>query len=73
MRLTLDRIRKNDLMDNKNFSPKIKEVIERSREEALRLGHSFVTSEHLLLGIIAERTNLAVKVLESLDIDTTEL
>ena len=49
-------------MDNKNFSPKILEVIEKSRGEAIRLGHSFVTTEHLLLGIINERNNLAVKV-----------
>ena len=36
------------------FSPKVKEVISYSREEALRLGHDYIGIEHLLLGLIRE-------------------
>ena len=60
-------------MNNRRFSPKVKQVIARSREEAIRLGHDFIGTEHLMLGIVAEKESLAVKVLESLDVDATEL
>ena len=36
------------------FSPRVKEVIQYSREEAIRLGHDYIGCEHLLLGIIRE-------------------
>jgi ATP-dependent Clp protease ATP-binding subunit ClpC len=55
------------------FSPKVKDVISKSRGEALRLGHDYIGTEHLLLGITTDTKNLAVKVLESLDVDTEEL
>lgn len=55
------------------FSPKVKEVISKSRGEALRLGHDYIGTEHLLLGITTDSKNLAVKVLESLDVDREEL
>jgi ATP-dependent Clp protease ATP-binding subunit ClpC len=51
----------------------VKEVIKRSREEAFRLGHDFIGTEHLLLGIVSERDSLAVRVLESLDVELSEL
>ncbi len=51
------------------FSPKVKEVISYSREEALRLGHDFIGTEHLLLGLIRDGEGLAIKVLKSMDID----
>ena len=57
----------------KKFSPKVKQVISRSREEAIRLGHDYIGTEHLLLGITKDVNELAVKVLNSLDIDTNEL
>jgi ATP-dependent Clp protease ATP-binding subunit ClpC len=57
----------------KKFSPKVKQVISRSREEAIRLGHDYIGTEHLLLGITKDVNELAVKVLNSLDIDTSEL
>jgi ATP-dependent Clp protease ATP-binding subunit ClpC len=60
-------------MNNRRFSPKVKQVIARSREEAVRLGHDFIGTEHLMLGIVAEKDSLAVKVLESLDVDSSEL
>ena len=51
------------------FSPKVKEVISYSREEAIRLKHDQIGVEHLLLGLIREGDGLAIKVLRSLDID----
>ena len=60
-------------MNNRRFSPKVKQVIAKSREEAVRLGHDFIGTEHLMLGIVAEKESLAVKVLESLDVDSAEL
>ena len=60
-------------MNNKRFSPKVKQVISRSRDAAIRLGHDFIGTEHLLLGIMAETDSLAIKVLESLDVNPNEL
>jgi ATP-dependent Clp protease ATP-binding subunit ClpC len=51
------------------FSPKVKEVIQYSREEALRLNHDYIGIEHLLLGLIREGEGLAIKTLRSLDVD----
>ncbi|MBI1192235.1 MAG: AAA domain-containing protein [Bacteroidetes bacterium] len=59
-------------MDAK-FSPKVKEVISFSREEALRLGHDYIGTEHLLLGLIREGEGLAIKVLRSLEVDILNL
>ncbi len=55
------------------FSPKVKEVISYSREEALRLKHDQIGIEHLLLGLIREGEGLAIKVLKSLEIDVLML
>ncbi|NBC08171.1 MAG: AAA domain-containing protein [Bacteroidetes bacterium] len=60
-------------MNNKRFSPKVKQVISRSRDAAIRLGHDYIGTEHLLLGIMAEMDSLAVKVLESLDVNPAVL
>ena len=55
-------------MDAK-FSPRVREVISLSREEALRLGHNYIGVEHLLLGIIKEGEGTAVRILEGLNCD----
>ncbi|MCX6199105.1 MAG: ATP-dependent Clp protease ATP-binding subunit [Bacteroidetes bacterium] len=55
------------------FSPKVKEVISYSREEALRLNHDYIGIEHLLLGLIREGEGLAIKALKSLEIDAVML
>ena len=60
-------------MNNKRFSPKVKQVISRSRDAAIRLRHDYIGTEHLLLGIMAEMDSLAVKVLESLDVNPAAL
>ena len=55
------------------FSPRVKDVISFSREEALRLGHDYIGVEHLLLGIIREGEGVAVKIIENSNIDLKEL
>jgi ATP-dependent Clp protease ATP-binding subunit ClpC len=51
------------------FSPRVKEVIQFSREEAIRLGHGYIGTEHLLLGIIREGEGKALIQLKALGID----
>ncbi|MBL6681009.1 MAG: ATP-dependent Clp protease ATP-binding subunit, partial [Flavobacteriaceae bacterium] len=52
-----------------NFSSRVKDVITYSKEEAIRLGHDFIGTEHLLLGILRDGGGKAIKILKSLDID----
>lgn len=56
-----------------NFSPKVKDVIAFSKEEALRLGHSFIGTEHLLLGLLREGDGKAIEILNTLSIDLDHL
>jgi len=56
-----------------NFSERVQEVIRLSREEALRLGHDYIGTEHLLLGIIREGQGVAVKILRNLEVDLIKL
>lgn len=56
-----------------NFSERLQDVIRLSREEALRLGHDYIGTEHLLLGIIREGQGMAVKILRNLDVDLIKL
>ena len=55
------------------FSPRVKDVIAFSREEALRLGHDYIGTEHLLLGLIREGDGMAIKILKTLGIDTARV
>ncbi len=55
------------------FSPRVKDVISYSREEALRLGHDYIGTEHLLLGLIREGDGMAIKILKALGVDTVRL
>ena len=52
-----------------NFSSRVKDVITYSKEEAIRLGHDFIGTEHLLLGILRDGGGKAIKILSALDID----
>jgi ATP-dependent Clp protease ATP-binding subunit ClpC len=52
-----------------NFSPRVKDVISFSKEEALRLGHDFIGTEHLMLGILRDGNGKAITILNSLSID----
>lgn len=55
------------------FSQRVKEVIQYSREEAIRLGHDYIGCEHLLLGIIREGEGKAIQTIKLLDIDALRL
>ncbi len=55
------------------FSNRVKEVISLSREEALRLGHDYIGTEHLLLGMIREGEGVAVSLLKKLGVSLEEL
>lgn len=55
------------------FSNRVKEVISLSREEALRLGHDYIGTEHLLLGMIREGEGVAVGLLKKLGLSLDEL
>jgi ATP-dependent Clp protease ATP-binding subunit ClpC len=55
------------------FSNRVKEVISLSREEALRLGHDYIGTEHLLLGMIREGDGVAVAVLKKLGVPLEDL
>ncbi|WP_394676444.1 ATP-dependent Clp protease ATP-binding subunit [uncultured Sphingobacterium sp.] len=55
------------------FSPRVKDVISYSREEALRLGHDYIGTEHLLLGLIRDGDGIAIKLLKGLNVDTAKL
>ena len=52
-----------------NFSPKVRDVITFSKEEAIRLGNDFIGTEHLLLGLIRKKDGKAVEILTSFDVD----
>ncbi len=56
-----------------NFSPRVKDVIAFSKEEALRLGHDFIGTEHLMLGLLRDGNGKAVNILNALDIDLNHL
>lgn len=61
----------NDMDDN--FSPRVKDVIAYSKEEALRLGHDFIGTEHLLLGLLRDGSGKAINILGALEIDLEHL
>lgn len=56
-----------------NFSPRVKDVISYSKEEALRLGHGSIGTEHLMLGILRDGEGKAVSILRTIDVDLDEL
>ncbi len=56
-----------------NFSPKVKDVIAYSKEEALRLGHDFIGTEHLILGLLRKGEGKAIQILNALEINLEHL
>ena len=56
-----------------NFSPRVKDVIAFSKEEALRLGHEFIGTEHLMLGLLRDGEGKAINILNAMDIDLGHL
>ena len=56
-----------------NFSPRVRDVITYSKEEALRLGHDYIGTEHLLLGILRDGEGTAVAILRDLGLDLSNV
>ncbi|MFS4467754.1 ATP-dependent Clp protease ATP-binding subunit [Maribacter sp. 2210JD10-5] len=56
-----------------NFSPRVKDVIAYSKEEALRLGHDFIGTEHLMLGLLRDGNGKAISILDALQVDLDHL
>ncbi|MBE2264639.1 MAG: ATP-dependent Clp protease ATP-binding subunit [Flavobacteriales bacterium] len=56
-----------------NFSNRLHDVLRLSREEAFRLGHDYIGTEHLLLGIIREGEGVGIKILRNLNVDLSKL
>src|SRR5690554_1425998 len=54
---------------NTIFSKALREILVYSREEAIRLGNEFISSEHLFLGILREGQSNAIRILETLLVD----
>ena len=63
----LNRLFKKTMDDN--FSSRVKDVITYSKEEALRLGHDFIGTEHLMLGLLRDGNGKAISILSALEID----
>ncbi len=55
------------------FSPRVKDVITYSREEAMRLGHDYIGIEHLMLGMIRDGEGVGMRLLKNLGVDAMEL
>ena len=58
---------------NNKFSLRVQQVIQYSREEAIRLGHDFIGTEHLLLGLIRLGEGLATQILQNLNCELDEV
>ncbi len=56
-----------------NFSQRVKDVIAFSKEEALRLGHNFIGTEHLMLGILRDGGGKAIAILNAIEVNLEEL
>ena len=56
-----------------NFSPRVRDVITFSKEEALRLGHDYIGTEHLLLGILRDGDGTAIQILKDLGLDLKQI
>ena len=56
-----------------NFSPRVKDVIAYSKEEALRLGHNYIGTEHLMLGILRDGSGKAISILSAIEVDLDQL
>jgi len=55
------------------FSPRVKDVLSYSREEAIRLGHDYIGTEHLILGMIRDGEGVGIKILNTLGVDVNDL
>ena len=53
----------------KNFSKNLQSILKLAKEEAIRLGHSYVGSEHLLIGLLKIKTGMSKKIFELYDVN----
>ena len=53
----------------KNFSKRLQAILKHAKEDAIRLGHSYVGSEHLLIGLLKTESGISSKIFELYDID----
>jgi ATP-dependent Clp protease ATP-binding subunit ClpC len=60
-------------MQGYNFTERVRKVLAMAREEAGRLGHEYVGTEHILLGLLREGEGVAAAVLQTLDADLDEI
>ena len=56
-----------------NFSKRVQNIMKYAKEEAIRLGHSYVGSEHLLLGLLREDSGLGSKIFDIYDCDIEDI
>ena len=56
-----------------NFSKRVQKIMKYAKEEAIRLGHSYVGSEHLLLGLLRVDSGLGAKIFEIYDVDVDDI
>lgn len=55
------------------FSPRIKDIIAYSREEAIRLGNDYIGPEHLFLGILRDGEGMATEILQNMGVDLADI
>src|SRR5260221_4777075 len=60
-------------MNGYNFTDRVRKVLQMAREEAARLHHEYVGTEHILLGLIREGEGVAAAVLSNLNVDLEEI
>jgi len=53
----------------KNFSKKLQTILKYAKEDAIRLGNSYVGSEHLLIGLLKIKSGISSKIFELYDLD----
>ncbi len=73
MDIVLLFLKQKEITMDDNFSPRVKDVIAYSKEEALRLGHDFIGTEHLMLGLLRDGNGKAIDILNALDTDLNHL
>jgi len=63
----------NDSSHSPSFTPRAKKVMEMSLREALQLGHSYIGTEHLLLGLVRQGDGAAVRILNDLGVEMSHI
>src|SRR5215469_5401213 len=60
------------MIGNIPYTPRVKKVLDLARREAKNLNHTYIGTEHLLLGLLREGDGIAAQVLRNLDVDIEE-